>query len=101
MQFKNALITMSATIWLSLSSAVIKAKEEVNENIYQLVWNMLIPTNSTILKNYKTYWCKEYKWTQIYLSQKKDIIPTWFYFDLDKTKKQEVMLAPDCKNKVI
>lgn len=37
MQFKNALITMSATIWLSLSSAVIKAKEEVNENIGLIV----------------------------------------------------------------
>lgn len=97
MNLKNALITASTVAWLALSPAVSQAKEKINEDIYQLVWNMLIPTNNDIIKKYKTYWCKEYKWTKIYLSNKKDVIPTWFYFDLDNQKKQEVLDAPDCK----
>lgn len=84
---------------ISLSPAISQAKEQVSENVYQLVWNILIPTTQTILqqKEYQTYDCKNYNGVHIFFSDKKHIIPTDFFFHASDEMLQKIQNAPTCK----
>jgi len=87
------------TIWLALSSVVSEAKDNVNNEVFQLVWNTLISTNSKYMIEWKIkfYDCRVVNWYRVYLSEKKDIIWSSNFDIIDDKKIQEVKSSPQCK----
>lgn len=97
MNFKNTLITASAAVWIAVSPAIAQVQNETSGEVFQLVWQRLIPTDSETIQQYKTIWCKEFNGNKIYISQEADIIQTWFFFDISKKSVNKILSAPDCQ----
>lgn len=98
MKLNKLVSTALLSTVLGLSPAVSAAKDKVQKEVYQLAWDKLIPTTTSVLKNYKTNWCVEYNWVKIYISDEKDVIPTWFYFDVKDPDIIRIKSSPECKN---
>lgn len=86
--------------WLFLSE-IMPIEKKVKNEVFQLVWNILIPTTFEDIKKYKTYDCKRLdseNWVfDIYLSNKKNIIPTDFFKELNLKELATILNSPKCK----
>lgn len=74
-----------------------KEKEFVSNEVFQLVWDTLIFTESDKIHSGMYYACKDFNWSKIYLSNKENVISTDFFTRLTKEEIKQVLDASDCK----
>lgn len=93
MNIKNSLWAIALSSSLLLNPAIANELNSTKWEVYQLVWNKLIPTSEETMKNLKikVIKCLEFNGNNnikstIYTSNEKNIIPTWFFWTLDKTE---------------
>lgn len=91
MNIKNSFQAIALWSSLLLSPAVANKIDNTKWEVYQLVWNKLIPTTMDIMLNLwiKTKNCLKFTWDDnktsiIYISDETDIIPTWEFSTLTK-----------------
>lgn len=88
--------------WMFLSENIIPIQKKVKNEVFQLVWNKLIPTTSQDIKKYKTYDCKrldsEHWVFDVYLSNNKNIIPTDFFRELNPEELATILNSSKCES---
>jgi len=84
MNIKNSLWIIALSSSLLFNTAVADEINNTKWEVYQLVWNKLIPTSMDVLLNFeiKADKCLKFEWNTIYISDEKNIIPTWFFWEL-------------------